>query len=209
MEKIQGYLPKGSFLSAYAVRFITNKDVGGEYSYDEGKEVWFVRFPNTSLGLSTAAKLYCGVIQNGYTIPSDDALRKAVLDHFKVNSFKDLPNEIRYSAIAIMDDKGTETFMFTEKITLPKSIVEVPLKNLAWIAASDGVQISGVSVNKESVNTRYFAIIATYLYIDNDLTSEDAATIAKLNHTSSMFYFVKEYGPTVLELIQGLTTIDY
>lgn len=99
MEKIRGYLPKGCSLNPHIARLITDKDVGGEYSYDKEKELWFVKFPNTSLGLSTAARLYCGVIKNGHTIPSNDALRKAILEHFEVNHFSYLPKEIWNSAI--------------------------------------------------------------------------------------------------------------
>lgn len=100
-----------------------------------------------------------------------------------------------------MKDMATEKFMFAQDITLPKSIVNLPYKSdLTWIAASDGVKISGVSVNKENVHTRNFGVLATYLYIANVLKPEDAATIAKLNNASSMFSLLKRYGPTVLEL---------
>lgn len=99
MEKIRGYLPKGCSLNPHVARLITDMDVGGEYSYDKKKELWFVKFPNTSLGLSTAARLYCGIIKKGYAIPPNDALRNAVFEHFGVNHFEYLPNEIWGSAI--------------------------------------------------------------------------------------------------------------
>ena len=97
METIQGYLPKEYPLSAHAVKRI--KDVGGGYSYDEERGVWLVRFPKTSLGLRTAARFYCGVIRNGYTISSDDKLREAIFEYFKVNHFDYLPAEIWDGAI--------------------------------------------------------------------------------------------------------------
>ena len=99
MRKIQGYLPKGYALNPHAAGLITNKDVGGEYSYDKKKEVWFVKFPNTPLGLSTAARLYCGIIKNGRTIPPNDALGIAILKHFKKDQFKNLPKDIWSGAI--------------------------------------------------------------------------------------------------------------
>lgn len=98
METIQGYLPKGYALTPHIVRLIKNDDVGGRYSYDEEQKVWSVRFPDTPLGLRTAARLYCGVIQKGH-MPSNDALRKAVLGHFEVKSLYDLPKEIWDNAI--------------------------------------------------------------------------------------------------------------
>ena len=99
MEKIQGYLPNGYALNPHAVSLIANKDVDGEYSYDKVKEVWFVKFPNTSLGLKTAARLYCGIIRNGYTIPPNDVLGKAILQHFEKGQFINLPKEIWSGAI--------------------------------------------------------------------------------------------------------------
>ena len=101
------------------------------------------------------------------------------------------------------DINKTETFVFTRDIVLPQSIVELLRKSgLTWIAASDGVQVSGVRVNRGNVSTRTFGILATYLYIADILEREDAATIAKLNEASSMFSLLKKYGPVVLELIQ-------
>lgn len=102
-----------------------------------------------------------------------------------------------------MKDIKYKTFMFTQDIILPKSIVELPYKSdLTWIAASDRVKTSGVRVNREKVRTPYFGILATYLYIAQALKREDAATIAKLNNASSMFSLLREYGPTVLKLIE-------
>ena len=89
----------GYSLSAHAAGLITNEDVGGGCSYDKVRGAWLVSFPDTPLGLRTAAKLYCGVIKEGYTISSIDALRIAILDYFEVSHFEDLPDEIMDGAI--------------------------------------------------------------------------------------------------------------
>ena len=96
-----------------------------------------------------------------------------------------------------------KTFMFTRNITLPKSMLKLSHElDLTLIAASDRVKTSGVRVNREKVRTLNFGILATYLYIADALKREDAATIAKLNNASSMFSLLREYGPTVLKLIE-------
>ena len=98
MGKIQGYLPKGYALNPHAVRLIADDGVGGEYSYDKKKEVWAVRFPDEPFCLRVAAQLYSKVYHDGYVIPTNDELKKRILEYFNVRHIGDLPADIRNSS---------------------------------------------------------------------------------------------------------------
>lgn len=95
------------------------------------------------------------------------------------------------------------TFMFNEPISLPKPIIDLLEELDSEIIESDPGQVSGIKVPSEHICDDSFNTIATYLYIANSLKQEDAATIATLNDTSSMFPVFKKYGPVVLELIES------